>query len=115
MDNREIFNTHKIKGLNVKIYYPNSDEYQFIINELLLPNKKLSIKGMYFDLGEYQISKFLIPLITNLDIDGKEKEKELKRSIIKGDKQVGNVVEDLKNILQIATGIFTDNVNSGME
>jgi len=112
--NKEVFKNHEIKGLNVKVYYPTEEQYQVIIEKLLLSNLKYGESCIYFDLGEYEVSEFLIPLITNLDIENKLAKKELKRMIIKGDTVIQPLINSLKNILQIATQKFTEETNNNI-
>lgn len=114
MNDRKIFNTHEIKGLEVKIFYPSNEEYQIIIEKLLLPNQKFEDMSMYFDLGQYEICEFLIPMITNLDISPNEAKKELKRMIMTTDDIIQPLIIDFQDILNIVTGIFAQNVNNSI-
>lgn len=115
MNNKEVFNQHTIQGENVKIFYPTNEQYQVIIEKLLLPSQKFDGLSMYFDLGQYQICEFLIPMITDLSIEEKKEKKALKREIIKTSPSIQPLIIDFQDILKIATGIFADNVNKYME
>jgi len=105
---REVYNTHDLPSIDlIKIYYLEKDEIEYIIKNLIMKNLVVENDEVYLDVDLFELTKFMLPVCTNLHIDEGSVD-TLKYLVAKRDDGFMPIVEDLQKLVQICITQYED-------
>jgi hypothetical protein len=92
----------KYKDIEIKVYQLTTEKANIIKNDFILKNITVDDNNeAYFDASYLDICKFMIPLMTNLDISSDKSIEEIKRHIKSKDNEFFDLLNTMNSLVKI--------------